>query len=94
MSEYWVENAVRMATERIARSQRAMETKVSRLVTRRPNTRDLVAAALTQPESYPPEGRAMLAKWAKDTYGAAAHLVIPYLWVNDVDTDDSGQGLV
>lgn len=78
-SRYWPERSLHLAAGRIARAKEQMQKMVASPVLRRANTSDLAQAAIFDPASVTPQGRDMLVKYLKDTYGEAASILEPYI---------------
>ena len=88
-SNYWMDRAVERATDAVARSKEAMRKAISRPILRRPNTRTLLEAAITDPASVDPSGRGVLAQFLTDTYGESARNIIPYLGAAEGEEDEN-----
>ena len=84
-SNYWLERAAERATDAVARSKEAMRKAIARPVLRRPNTRTLLEAAITDPDSVDPSGRQVLGQFLTDAYGEAARNIQPYLGLEEED---------
>lgn len=81
-NDHWQERVLKMARERRDRSRQSMLGAIRRPVRRRPNTSTLLEAAIADPASVDPTGRARLAQWAAETYGERAAMnIMPYLGV-------------
>ena len=87
-SNYWLERAAERAADAVARSKEAMRKAIARPVLRRPNTRTLLEAAITDPASVDPSGRQVLGQYLTDTYGEAARNLLPYIGMEE--EDDAG----
>ncbi len=81
MADYWFDKALDRATEARERARAAMQGVVRRPMLRRPNTKTLLEAAIRDPLSVDPSGRATLARFLFETYGESARDVIPYLGI-------------
>ena len=86
-SNYWMDRAVERATDAVVRSKEAMRKAIARPILRRPNTRTLLEAAITDPASVDPSGRGVLAQFLTDTYGESARNIIPYLGGEEEEDD-------
>jgi len=84
-SNYWMDRAVERATDAVARSKEAMRKAIARPILRRPNTRTLLEAAITDPASVDPSGRGVLAQFLTDTYGESARNILPYIGMEEED---------
>lgn len=80
-SNYWFDRSYARAVEARERMRASMQGVVRRPVLRRPNTKTLLEAAIRDPASVDPTGRAALGRFLLDTYGEAARDVIPYLGI-------------
>ena len=64
-----------------------MRKAIARPVLRRPNTRTLLEAAITDPDSVDPSGRKVLGQFLTDAYGEAARNIQPYLGLEEEDDE-------
>ena len=84
-STYWMDRAVERATDAVVRSKEAMRKAIARPILRRPNTRTLLEAAISDPASVDPSGRQVLGQFLTDTYGEAARNLLPYIGMEEED---------
>lgn len=64
---------------RLSRSQEAIDRALLRPVPRRPNTKDLLADFVQNPQGYDGKGRERLMEYLHETYGDAARMVEAYV---------------
>lgn len=84
-AEHWTDRVVERLTQDLERSKVAMKAMIGRPVLRRPNTSQLMADAMANPQAlqYDPTGRDTLMGYLQDRYGEASRNLLPYLGIEE-----------